>query len=511
MRIALAIMLTAFSLAAHAGAKQKTYEQGIVYGMETTADGGFILTGLLKTNSNDKCFLMKFGRDGQVSWLKSYSDLIEFYSYGTCVYPLPGEGFFFAGVMFHDTISNEQITFSKCDTAGTLVWSREYGNPFDDDGAAALLAAPDGFIIAGHTTAFGPGGEDFFILKTDTAGNQLFARSFGDAADARCMAIVPYRDGYVAGGHSMYSPGDDLFLLYLDSSLNLTHVIRLDIPGKQSLCSLLPDSSGGLTIAAITENTLYEPHALLVRVDSAGQVDWCKERQGDFSVLRKIRPAPGGFAAAGYTATQTGHENIFIGGFDATGAVVHENYFGDSSGFKAADFIVRGDTIILAGSYLKHGQLSPSIYINKHLTGDTACNHFSVASSFVSVAAAAIPVAWQQSDSSALLITPVVINLPVQWPDSVVCDYNPYAGELPAAPPVSLIPNPAGDILQLHIPAGSVFWKAEIYDAAGRHVSDYKLHGNTNLLDVSAIPAGVYTIHLTGVNNMLSLPFFIVR
>src|SRR4051812_40348695 len=95
--------------------QQRVFNKGFAKSIIHTNDGGFIMNGGLVTNTNDRSFLMKFNNFGNVQWLKYYRDMLEFESHGNCMVKSDDNGFVNAGYMYHDTLSNEEISLIKTD------------------------------------------------------------------------------------------------------------------------------------------------------------------------------------------------------------------------------------------------------------------------------------------------------------------------------------------------------------------------------------------------------------
>src|SRR6185295_6940712 len=57
---------------------------------------------------------------------------------------------------------------------GDTIWKRRYGGLSVDDGEYVQQTFDGGFVLAGLTDSYGAGGDDVFVVKTDTAGNISF-------------------------------------------------------------------------------------------------------------------------------------------------------------------------------------------------------------------------------------------------------------------------------------------------------------------------------------------------
>lgn len=477
---------------------QKVYQNGIVNDIAPTPDGGYILTGELYTNSNNKCFVMKLDSSGNPDFSNSYSDLLEFYSYGKKTISIPGSGYIFTGVMFHDTISNEEITLSKCDNSGTLLWTKEYGNPFDDDEVGSILLTNDGILLGGHSTGLGPGGEDFYLLKTDSSGNLQWSNVFGSARDERGIVLLPYQNGFVFGGYGKELTGNnnDLFLAFLDSAANFNYAVAFELTGNQVLKDIAVDLSGNIIIAATTETTFNSPHALFIKLSSGGNIVWSKVLQNDYSIPHKISVVPGGCIAVGETRTQLNHENSFIIEMDDNGLISGENYFGDSTGLKLKSFFIKNDSLYLAGEYKKYGQQYSSVYINKYVRNDTTCNHYTRSSTFLDVFPSISIHNWQTVIPATVEINSVVLGLNVPWNDSIVCDYNISTGELYRDNSFIISPNPSHSNTVLILPFENKEVIVSVINVEGRVVNQFNTREGKILLSTEDLPVGVYTVQI---------------
>ena len=69
------------------------------------------------------------------------------------------------------------------------VWNKTYGGTDDDWAWAVKHATDDGYILAGFTKSYGAGDEDFWLVKTDSNGNEQWDRTFGGSDSDRAMAV----------------------------------------------------------------------------------------------------------------------------------------------------------------------------------------------------------------------------------------------------------------------------------------------------------------------------------
>ena len=63
--------------------------------------------------------------------------------------------------------------------------------------------------MAGHTTSFGAGGSDAWVLKLDASGKLTWQKTYGGSLDEYARAIQQTQDGgyIVAGDTYAFDPG----------------------------------------------------------------------------------------------------------------------------------------------------------------------------------------------------------------------------------------------------------------------------------------------------------------
>lgn len=100
------------------------------------------------------------------------------------------------------------------------MWSRTFGGTGSDYGNGVAQTPDGGFIVASRTNSFGAGLDDIWLIKTDSNGDTLWTKLFGGVGDERPMAVRVCSDhGFIICGitRSMGAGGDDLYLIKTDS------------------------------------------------------------------------------------------------------------------------------------------------------------------------------------------------------------------------------------------------------------------------------------------------------
>jgi hypothetical protein len=134
-------------------------------------------------------------------------------------------------------------------------WSKTYGGT-DDDRAFSAVQTTDGeYALAGHTETFGVGGSDCYLVKTNASGNPQWSKTYGGTGDDYADAVVQTSDGgYALAGYADYGyvPGPYVSLVKTDSAGNLQWNKTYTGPNWNTGNSVVQTSDGAYAIAGFT-------------------------------------------------------------------------------------------------------------------------------------------------------------------------------------------------------------------------------------------------------------------
>jgi hypothetical protein len=194
----------------------------VCYSLQQTSDGGFVLAGYTMNSFNgDRDFLLvRTNAAGDSMWSRTYDR--DYYDLCYSVQQTTDDGFVLTGTTKNiSPFSGSNVWLVKTDANGDLVWSRSYGGSNDETCRAVLQTADGGYVLAGDTRSFGDLGFDFWLLKTDSAGDSLWSHTYGGSQSELCYSVQQTFDGgYVLAGRtrSFGAGNDDFWLVKTDAN-----------------------------------------------------------------------------------------------------------------------------------------------------------------------------------------------------------------------------------------------------------------------------------------------------
>lgn len=206
------------------------------YWIEQTSDGGFIITGYSRaTGTNISPYLLKTDENGDTIWTRYYgfvssgrfvAETSDGYIIGVGVgllktdfdgdsvwsYHFPGKavrtacatsdsGYVFVSSTW-GSFGSRDVFMIKTDADGDSLWGHTWGGTEEDEVSSIYPTTDGGYILCGSTKSFGSGHYDGWLIKTDSLGDTLWTRTFGEPLSMEQFHSVQQlpNGGYIISG-----------------------------------------------------------------------------------------------------------------------------------------------------------------------------------------------------------------------------------------------------------------------------------------------------------------------
>jgi len=212
-------------------------------------------------------------------FLKEFGDS-SLINYGNSAQQLPGGSIFFTGTSNSNTIGGYDISLSKLDADGNMLWRKYFGTT-DDEFCARMIYANNALIICGQSYNNASSTADGYLLAVDTNGNELWQHTYGTPALGESFAgLCASVDGglIVCGlqsGQGLYA--GDFWLIKTDAGGNLQWETTYGDHGIQETSdAVLQLSNGDIFISGDKGVNTATYNAWLLKADSLGNEIWNK-------------------------------------------------------------------------------------------------------------------------------------------------------------------------------------------------------------------------------------------
>jgi len=183
--------------------------------VQQTTDGGYIITGYtLSFGAGDyDIYLIKTDANGSLLWSKTIGE--AGYEVGNSVQQTSDGGYIVAGYTSND------FYLIKTDMNGDTLWTKSYGGIDSETCLSVNQIANGGYIMLGYTKSFGIGNKDVYLINTNSNGDILWTKTFGDTTLYRegYSVMQTIDGGYIICGNTKISPAanKDVYLIKTDS------------------------------------------------------------------------------------------------------------------------------------------------------------------------------------------------------------------------------------------------------------------------------------------------------
>jgi len=322
-----------------------------------TSDHGFILVGSTasKGAGQSDLWLVKTNAMGKVIWERTFGG--NKFDAGISILQTQDGGFIIAGTTSSFGNGNTDFWLLKTDKIGNELWHNTFGGLGNESCFNVCQTVDDGFILSGETNSFGTGGKDIWVIKTDTFGNAIWNRTFGGEYNDRHGYVQNTSDGgYILSGttNSFGAGGDDFWLVKIDlnglSEWDKTFGGLLD---DECRCVHVTQDNGYIVTGTTKSFGIEQGDVWLIRTDQLGNKMWSRYYGVPGGAGSVCQTQNGGFIVAGWNSfCAKYYYDLWILITDAHGNRIWNEAFGSESASKGYSILEADDGgIIAAGSF----------------------------------------------------------------------------------------------------------------------------------------------------------------
>jgi uncharacterized repeat protein (TIGR01451 family) len=267
----------------------------------------------------------------------------------------------------------------KINAQGDIIWQKVYGGTNSELLHMAKQTADGNFIlvgtsnsgISGNKTTVNNGGNDYWIIKIDNLGNEIWQKSYGGSNSDEARDIIELNDGnfLIAGASNSNISGDknedsrgfyDYWILKISESGNI--IWQKTIGGNEvdqlMAINLINNNEfilSGYSLSEISgeknENCRGGYDYWVVKINSNGDIINQKTIGGSNSdIVRSVETNNNNIIISGYSSSGISNEKIIInkGGEDYWLVILNENLnlvFQDSKGCSGDDRLMKSKVI----------------------------------------------------------------------------------------------------------------------------------------------------------------------
>ncbi len=309
----------------------------------------------------------------QIVFSKEYGGIYN--EDGRWMEQMPDSGFIMVGKS--ETYSNGQsdIWVVRTDAYGNIMWTKSYGGTEFEFGNMIRITSDGGFIIAGFTNTYGAGGSDGWLIKTDVLGNIQWQKTFGNSDLQEFEAVIQTADGGYAALGINYGSGTayyDFYLVKVDSNGNTEYTKNIGGAGYEIGNSIQQTPDGGFILAGQSYSYAGEDGDFyMVKTDNLGNVQWDQNYANTgLQECHHVQNVPGGgFILVGDADDLSGglgDTDVWMFKTDDLGNILWQQIYGGTKkdGGKTVENTTDGGFII-AGISRSFGLINPNYYLVK--------------------------------------------------------------------------------------------------------------------------------------------------
>ncbi len=248
-------------------------------------------------------------------------------------------GYIIAGITGSYGGGDNDYWLIKTDAAGDCTWSQTYGGSGTDCGRCAQQTQDGGYVIVGCSNSYSTGGNDYdvYLIKTDAVGNEVWNYSYGGLGGEFGEWVEQTQDGgYILTGqvYDYGAGGWDVCLIKTDE--NGSEQWSRTFGASYANCgeSVRQTLDGGYIIGGWADYS-YSGDIYLIKTDAEGNELWSHTYGGGGGDWGKEvqQTQEGGYVVAGWTSSfGAGEDDVYLLKTDGSGNELWSRTFGGTRG-----------------------------------------------------------------------------------------------------------------------------------------------------------------------------------
>jgi hypothetical protein len=316
----------------------------------------------------------------ETTWLKRYGGSVDDNIFG--LRPLEQGGFLVAGStdVKYEPVMRGDMYLLQVDSAGEVIW--EDIKRSEDSRMAESISLTDdgGYLVSGVTTSEN-GGQDIFLTQLDQDRQELWTKTYGGPLDEFGAAYRLETGGYLlagnivdpndivadpgAAGYGGFAGRSNIYLSRIDNEGNVvwTHTFGGE-NNVLALSGIQTDDSGFIVLATIMRYPDPEDDILLLKINKNGEEIWSRTwEEGNLNGNQIIETADGNYLIVGGYAP-SGESNSINTDFlfikvDQSGNELWQSLVGEPDMVDWAYGVVE----LPSGGYIAVGDIVGDLYV----------------------------------------------------------------------------------------------------------------------------------------------------
>ncbi len=312
-----------------------------------TSDGGYLVCGTLQDNIGTYPFLVKSANYGQIEWKVIY-ETSTLFSTGKFVIQTGDGGYMMVGETTINTL-NKDILVIRTDSLGNQVWNKTYGNNGIDLGNNIVQLPSGTFLIFGESEL----GTKKGLINRINASGDLLETNYLDIVFAQSTIR-----GKIVGANQVIVTGTGVTEVFTDTSGLYQGQSNIQLADSANTVDVILDSSGRhITLANMFMNSSTGHQFYLTSTDSVAINNPAWINKYGIPVISiwttsLLQLPTGGYVISGGITPFFGMGILFLLEVDTTGNILWMKGYAPYNG---PDFRAGGAVLTSDGGYVLTG------------------------------------------------------------------------------------------------------------------------------------------------------------